>query len=130
MIVIDTHVWVWWVDDNPRLRRAVRDMIDGESDVRVSAISLLEISTLVSLNRLALRPSARQWLNVAQGAEQIRVVPLTDEVCLESVTLPGEFHRDPADRLIVALGRLLDARVVTADGRMLSYPHVQTISAS
>ena len=78
MIVIDTHVWIWWVDDDPRLKRIVRDRIDAEVDVRVSAISLLEIATAISLNRLSLRPSPQHWLSVAQAAEQIRVEPLTD----------------------------------------------------
>ena len=117
MIVLDTHVWSWWVDDHPRLKRSVRDHIDSEADVRVSAISLLEIATAASLNRLTLRPSAFHWLSVAQTAEQIRVESLTDVVCLESVNLPGAFHRDPADRLIVALARFLDAELVTADDK-------------
>src|SRR5438046_2507839 len=105
-------------------------MIDRESDVRVSAISLLEISTAVSLGRLVLRPSATHWLRIAQTAEQIRVEPLTDKVCLESVSLPGEFHRDPADRLIVALARVLDTQLITADGRILAYNGVRTVAAS
>jgi len=130
VIVIDTHVWIWWVDDDQRLKRAVRDMIDTERDVRVSAISLLEIATAVSLNRLVLRPSVKHWLHIAQSAEQIKVEPLTDELCLESVNLPGEFHRDPADRLIVALARVLDTELVTADGRILNYSGVRTVAAS
>jgi PIN domain nuclease of toxin-antitoxin system len=97
--------------------------------VRVSAISLLEIATAVSLNRLTLRPSTRHWLTVAQSAQQIRVEPLTDTVCLDSANLPGEFHRDPADRLIVALARNLAVPLVTADGKILRYPEVQTIPA-
>ncbi len=129
MIVLDTHVWVWWVDDHPRLKRSVRDRIDGENDVRVSAISLLEIATAHSLGRLSLKPSVSSWLEVAQSAEQIRLEPLTAALCLESVMLPGEFHRDPADRLIVALARGLNAELATADRRILAYPGVATIAA-
>lgn len=129
MIVLDTHVWIWWVDDHPRLKRSVRDRVDAESDVRVSAISLLEIATATALNRLVLRPSARHWLYIAQTAAQIRVEPLSDIICLESVSLPGEFHRDPADRLIVALARSLDAELVTADDKILKYAGVKTIAA-
>jgi PIN domain nuclease of toxin-antitoxin system len=129
VIILDTHVWIWWVDDNPRLMRSVRDQIDAENDVRVSAISILEIATAVSLNRLTLRPSAKHWLTVAQSAQQILVEPLTDNVCLESVNLPGEFHRDPADRLIVALARILNSPLITADGKILQYSEVRTIRA-
>ncbi|QOV89719.1 type II toxin-antitoxin system VapC family toxin [Humisphaera borealis] len=130
MIVIDTPVWIWWVDDHPKLNRSVRDRIDRERDVRVCAVSLLEIATAVSLNRLILRPSVRAWLEVAQTAEQIRIEPLTDALCLESVSLPGDFHRDPADRLIVALARLLETELVTADEKIIAYSGVRTIPAS
>jgi PIN domain nuclease of toxin-antitoxin system len=129
VIVLDTHVWIWWVDDSSRLKRAVRDQIDAESDVRVSAISLLEIATAVSSARLTLKPSAQQWLEVAQAAEQLRIEPITAELCLDSVALPGDFHRDPADRLIVALARKLDVQLVTADRKILAYTSVATIAA-
>lgn len=129
MIVIDTHVWIWWVDDNPRLNSAVRDRIDREDDVRVSAISLLEVATAAALGRLELKPTPEHWLAVAQSAQQIRVEPLSDAQCLHSVSLPGEFHKDPADRLIVALARITGAELVTADGKLLNYPHVKCIPA-
>jgi PIN domain nuclease of toxin-antitoxin system len=129
VIVLDTHAWVWWVDDHPRLNRSVRDRIDAEDDVRVCAISLLEIATAVGLGRLTLRPSAEHWLQIAQTAEQIHIEPLSDTLCLQSTTLPGTFHRDPADRLIVALARKLNVALVTADHKMLAYPHVKTPAA-
>lgn len=129
MIVLDTHVWIWWVEDHPRLKRSVRDRIDSENDVRVSAISLLEIATAISLSRLTLKPTPRHWLEVAQNAEQIRIEPLTYSICLESTNLPGEFHRDPADRLIVALARKLDVELVTADQKILAYSSVTSLAA-
>ena len=70
MIVIDTHAWVWWIDDHPRLRRTVRDQLDDETDVRVSAISMLEIATTASLGRLRLLPSADTWMSVAGSIRQ------------------------------------------------------------
>jgi len=129
VIVLDTHVWIWWVDDHPRLNRTARDRIDADNDVRVSAISLLEIATAVSLNRLTLRPSAQHWLEIAQTAQSIRIEPLTDLLCLESVSLPGNFHRDPADRLIVALARRLGSELATADSKILGYSEVRTLAA-
>jgi PIN domain nuclease of toxin-antitoxin system len=90
-----------------------------------SAISLLEIAAAVSLNLLILKPSVGYWLEVAQTVEQIRIEPLTAEIGLDSVNLPGEFHRDPADRLIVALARTLDAELVTADQKILCYRGIQ-----
>lgn len=130
VIVIDTHVWLWWMNDDAKLKAAIRDRIDNETDVRVSAISLFELATAASLNRVTLNPSPREWLAAAQAPKQIRIEPLTDSVCLESTSLPGSFHRDPADRLIVALARLLNAELITADGKILAYEHVQAIAAS
>ncbi len=108
----------------------MRDRLDYENDVRVSAISLLEIATAASLNRLSLKPSPSEWLSVAQTIAQVRLEPLTAALCLDSVSLPGEFHRDPADRIIVALARGLDAELVTADEKILRYSGVRTVAAT
>jgi len=129
VIVLDTHAWVWWIDDHPRPRRDVRDRIDAEDDVRICAISLLEIATAVSLNRLVLRPSVEQWLEIAQAVASVRIEPLTASLCLASVNLPDGLHRDPADRLIVALTRQRNAQLCTADAKLLTYPHVTCINA-
>ena len=129
MIVLDTHVWIWWVDDHPRFNRAVRHRIDAETDIRVSAISMLEVATAVARNRLILQPSAQEWLTVAQSLAQLRVEPLSAEVCLDSTTLPGDFHRDPGDRLIVALTRSLGCELITADSKILRYAGVRSLAA-
>lgn len=129
MIVLDTHTWIWWVDDDPKLKREVRDRIDKAADVRLSAISILDVATASSLGKLKLRPSTTFWIDVALFPEQLSVEPIRAETCFASVSLPGEFHRDPADRLIVALARELNAELVTADHKILTYPHVKTIAA-
>lgn len=77
MIVIDTHVLIWWIDDNPRLPAKVRSRLDAESDIRLSAISLLEIATACSLGRLVLNPSPERWMETALSVEQLNVEPLT-----------------------------------------------------
>ena len=129
MIVVDTHVWVWWVNRHPRLRPAVRDRLDAETDIRVSAVSLLEIALAASRGRMTLLPTPRDWLAAAQSSDQVRVEPLTAAVCLTSVSLPGTFHRDPADQLIVALARELGAELATADDKILRYDGVRTVRA-
>jgi len=129
VIVLDTHAWIWWINDHPRLNRTLRDRLDSETDVRVSAISLLEVATAVSVNRLHLACSTQQWLELAQCAIGLTIEPITSELAIASTTLPGEFHRDPADRLIVALARLLDCELATADAKILQYSHVKTVAA-
>ena len=129
MIVIDTHVWVWWANRHARLRPAVRDRLEAETDVRVSAFSLVEIATAESRGRLSLLPTPNQWVEFAQSIGQVTIEPLTAAVCFASVILPGTFHRDPGDRLIVALARELDAELATADDRILRYAGVRTVRA-
>jgi len=129
VIVLDTHIWIWWVDENPRLRPEVRERLDAEGELWVCAIPLLEIATAVSVNRLILHPSADRWMEIALTAASVRIEPLSASLCLESTRLPGQFHRDPADRLIVALARRHDAALCTADGKLLAYPHGTCLNA-
>lgn len=67
------------------------------------------------------------WLNLASEIEGFRFVPVDNLVAVRSVNLPGEFHADPADRMIVALARELGAPLVTADAKIARYPHVKSI---
>lgn len=53
-------------------------------------------------------------------------MPITPRVAVESTRLPGEFHNDPADQLIVATARVNDCVLMTADHKIRRYPHVAT----
>ena len=82
---------------------------------------------LVNRGRLDLTMDIEEWLTVVGQIEAVRFVPVDNEIGLKSVELPGDFHKDPADRLIVATARKLAAPLVTADDKIRAYPHVQTI---
>lgn len=82
---------------------------------------------LVSRGRLELSMDVSNWLNLASEIEGFRFVPVDNLVAVRSVNLPGEFHADPADRMIVALARELGAPLVTADAKIARYPHVKSI---
>jgi PIN domain nuclease of toxin-antitoxin system len=80
---------------------------------------------------LAAGRSARTWFETAVLRSRFRHVPVTAEMALAAYELPEPFHRDPADRLIVAMARLLRAPVVTVDRRILAYGrqgHVQVLA--
>jgi PIN domain nuclease of toxin-antitoxin system len=129
MIVLDTHIWVWWVHGDERLTSSQSEIIQAnESEsVGVSAISLWEIAKLVELGRLELNVPLEKWFEQALDYPGIRIVELTPEISAESTRLPGEFHRDPADQIIVATARVLNCALVTSDERILNYPQVKTI---
>ncbi len=129
MILLDTHAWVWWVHDDEQLTANQLDAIQtNETDtIGVSAISCWEIAKLVERGRLELPVPLEKWFEQALSYPGIRILELTPEIAIESTRLPGEFHRDPADQIIVATARVHDCPLVTADERILDYPSVKTI---
>lgn len=130
MIVLDTHIWVWWVHDNRRLTKAQIEVIEANemNIIGVSAISCWEIAKLVEYRRLELPCSLSEWFEQALSYPGIRLLELTPEIAIESTQLPGEFHRDPADQIIVATARVHDCPLVTSDSRLLKYPHIEAIA--
>ena len=131
VIVLDTHVWVWWLSDPDRLSRRVVAAIEREvaagDPVRVSAISVWEVAMLVQRERLRLAVSLERWLDLARAMPELDLVPVTPEIARAAVALPGDLHEDPADRMIVATARELGATLLTKDARLLDYPHVRSL---
>jgi PIN domain nuclease of toxin-antitoxin system len=131
VIVLDTHVLIWWVTGNkerlsPAAQAAITaQMSDGE--IIISSISAWEIAMLVAHGRLALSMDSAQWLEIVEQIEAVRFIPVDNEIGVKSCELPGAFHKDPADRIIVATARKLAAPLITADEKILTYSHVQTI---
>jgi PIN domain nuclease of toxin-antitoxin system len=106
VIILDTHVWVWWMDRSSQLPSAYQALIQTEAanGLGVSAISCWEVAKLVEYGRLQLAVGVEQWLLQAL-MPPVQLLPLTPEVAAGSTQLPGSFHRDPADQLIVATAR-------------------------
>ena len=130
MIVLDTHALVWWVSGDAELsanaRAAIKKELNG-GEIIVSSISAWEIAMLVAREKLVLTVDVDAWLAAVAEIEVVRFVPVNDEIAVKSVSLPGEFHKDPADRMIVATARVLAIPLVTKDEKMRAYPHVKTI---
>ncbi|MCB9537255.1 MAG: type II toxin-antitoxin system VapC family toxin [Myxococcales bacterium] len=130
MIVLDTHAFLWWLHAPGKLSKAAREAIHRSvetDEVRLSAISIWEVAVKHALGKLTLPTTLRAWHAHATTFPGYRMVPVDGDLAIESVELPGELHRDPADRLIVATARRLDARLVTKDKKLVDYPHIETI---
>lgn len=128
MIILDTHIWIWWADNNPRLTQQHREWIQQyqSQGLGVSMISCWEVAKLVENNRLALSLAVDEWLTAALAYPGVQLLNLTIPIIVESTKLTG-FHRDPADQLIVATARIYGCPLLTADSKILAYPDVQTM---
>ena len=129
MIMLDTHVWVWWTIDPVRLSETQRQAIasNEEDRIGVSAISCWEVAKLCEYGRLELPVGLSEWFQAALGYPGISLLDLTPEVAIESTSLPGSFHRDPSDQIIVATARVHQCPLVTSDDRIARYPHVRIV---
>lgn len=129
MIVLDTHIWIWWVHGDKQISQVQREAITAnETDlIGISAISCWEIAKLVENERLELPISLEEWFAQALSYPGVQLLALTPEIAIESTRLPGEFQRDPADQIIVATARVYGCPLVTSDDKILSYHYITTI---
>jgi PIN domain nuclease of toxin-antitoxin system len=135
MIVLNTHVLVWTLQDDSKLGPGARTLIDEQihDAVLIPAISVWEIALLVKRGRLGLNSDMTRWIGQALDLPGVFLAPLEPSISIDSVMLPGEFHNDPADRLIVATARYHEAPLLTVDRAILDYAnagHVQAIDAN
>jgi PIN domain nuclease of toxin-antitoxin system len=122
--LLDTHAWFWLVTGDSALRPAARSALRDASTggrVLVSIISVWEIGMLEAKGRLTLHVPCETWVETALGQPSVSLVPLGPAVAVASSRLPGAFHGDPADRILVATARALDVPIVTRDRGILAY---------
>ncbi|MEI6262790.1 MAG: type II toxin-antitoxin system VapC family toxin [Deltaproteobacteria bacterium] len=126
MILLDTHVWWWAISEPEKLSSvAVETINKSPSDQRfIAAISLWEFAMMVKKKRIILNMSPKDWFTHAIDNVGTKVIPLSGEIALESCNLSGNFHKDPADRIIVATARIHNVLLVTKDQKILDYPDV------
>ncbi len=129
-VLLDTHILIWWFESGERLSDSQRKILQNacpDSPLWVSDISLWEIATLWELGRIRLRRPLRSWLEAATAPPLVRRFGITPAVAAEVAALPAGFHRDPADRILVASARVLGAALVTRDKRIQQAAVVPTV---
>ena len=105
---------------------------ESEGNVRVSPISIWELALLERRGRIGLPVNIQVWVEQALSKPGIALAPLTPEIMIETVHLPGDLHGDPADRMLVATARISGATLLTKDARVIRYAkqrHVRAIEA-
>lgn len=132
LLLLDTHVWIWLMNgDEENLSVEVRTAIDhaaGHAGIRVSIISVWELGMLEVRGRIRLAQRCLDWVHKALSAPGVSLAPLTPEIAIDSSRLPGKFHGDPADRILVATSRMLGAMFVTHDSRIIAYGNEHYLS--
>lgn len=128
MILLDTHVWLWWLSEPARLSATATVRIEEAkqaSDVAVSAISAWEAAMLVRRGRLELRLPVTDLVATCARLPFLHFVPIDPRIAVASAELEG-LHADPADRLIVATARHEGRRLITKDERLRTWGGVAT----
>jgi len=135
-LLLDTHVLLWTVTNSKRLGRKARRFVDRATSgdgVHISAITPWEIAIGAAKGRLSLGKDVSDWIQDALALPGVSLVPLMPEIAVSSSRLPGFFHNDPGDQIIVATARFLGMPLLTADQKILDYRengYLQTIDAT
>ena len=128
--LLDTHVLLHWLAGHPRLTKGQRLVIEeagAENPLWLSEISLWEIATLHELGRITLDRPLREWLESAAAPPLVQRIGISPAIAAEVAALPGEIHRDPADRIIIATARVMGCSLLTSDRRIISSGVVATV---
>ena len=125
MIILDTHVWVWWLSQSGSIPLKIQDAIkeaQAKEAIYVSTISTWEVAPLTDRGWLRLTLDVSDWLSQAESLPFLNFVPIDNHIALKSVQLPGPLHQDLADRIIIATALTLGATLLTKDRKIWVIP--------
>jgi len=128
--LLDTHALVWWVDGSKKLAREqsrATERAASTGALFLSEISFWEIAMLVEAGKLTFREPLDEWLERAAAAPAVQRIGITPTIAREVASLSTTRNWDPADRILVATARVLGARLVTSDSRIIDSKLVPTI---
>lgn len=124
--MLDTHAFLWWINDDARLSEAAREMLsDGQRELLFSAASGWEMAIKIGLGKLKVNGPLSSYLPERLRENSVRILPVSLQHAMGVVELP-RYHRDPFDRLLVSQAIAEDLAVLTADPLVTKYP-VQTV---
>lgn len=127
MIVLDTHVLLWWLSEPRKLSKAATRALEATKTVGVLAISTWEIAVLAAKGRIELDRPVLEWLQTALQEPRVELLPLTPAIAVQATRLGAGFPGDPADGIIVATALVEAAPLVTKDQKILDFTGVETI---
>lgn len=121
MIVLDTHIWLWWVNGDIALLGDIRaSQIEQCDFVAISAISCFEVAWLTRHGRIELSCDQEQWFEKALTGSDVNLLPITPQIACMAAHLP-EHHSDPQDRIIIATALAHSAKLMSSDRKFPLY---------
>lgn len=125
-LLLDTHIWLWSVEDPSRLgRRVLQELRNPQNERWLSPISTWELLILHAKKRIRLSGNISSW--IARATAPFQEAPLTHDIALSSRNLPLS-HEDPADRFLAATAHVFDLTLVTAEARLLGLGEISTLA--
>ncbi len=116
-MLLDTHILIWWLNRTSDLSESALRFLDATNPRPIIAdISLWEVAMLVKKGRITLNIELRAWFDVV--TKHVELIPITPNIAARVADLPGDFHGDPADRLIVATAIERRVPLVTRDKKI------------
>ena len=126
MILLDTHVWLWWASQPEKLSATARVEIESATEIGVSSISSWEVATLVRLGRIELDRPVDEWIGQALSHARVREIPITSSIACRAGALES-FHGDPADGLIYSTALELRSTLLSRDSALRRLDPVRVI---
>jgi len=122
--LLDTHIFSWLMLGTQDLQDAQRrtfELASATGGLHVSAISCWEIGMLAARGRIHLGMPCQTWISRSLNAPGLSLLELSPQIAVEAAELPGDFHGDPADRMLVASARVKNMTLATHDAKILAY---------
>lgn len=127
--LLDTCAWLDFHVAPALLKKSTIDKISKAESLHIATISMLEVTRKASIGKLQLNMPIDQWLDLALPKPHFRALSISPQIAMDAYQLPGTFHNDPADRLIVATARVHNLTLFTSDIKILEYPHVKSVAS-
>ncbi len=126
IILLDTHIWIWWVNQDKNLPSSIIQRIDQAERVAISAASLYELLWLVKQRRLELTLEVAAWLQAATTEASIEVLAVTTDIMQTAAMLPA-IHGDPLDRMIIATALATSQPLISLDQKFSAYQDLESL---
>jgi PIN domain nuclease of toxin-antitoxin system len=121
-LLLDTHVFLWYISADPQLPVAFRDAIrDPANEVYLSVASVWEAVIKYALGKLPLPEAPAEYLPRQREAHRIASLPVEEAALAHLASLPP-LHRDPFDRILIAQALQHGLQMVTVDDAVRAYP--------